>query len=328
MKMQFWKHSIMVLLLLLPISQVSAVVCPPRFLGVNLVPLPTGWYNGAVEMKFPTAEHIAYYKSVGMNAIRLPIAWEDVQPQLNGELNARFIGHTIDFLDLAHAQGMKVLIDLHNYARYRNQLIGTTTVPGTAFKDVWARLASALTRHPAIFAYGLMNEPHNTNGLWHTVAQAGVDGIRSVDTSRPIYVGGDGWSGTESWPTENPMPFVTDPANRIVYEAHIYYDDDHSGRYKTGVGTTDMAVRAAQRLQPFLTWLTANRQRGAIGETGVPMDDPRWLPALTTFLDMTDAACLNWFMWAGGAWRAEYELSLEPINGQDRPQIKLIRSRL
>ena len=54
----------------------------------------------------------------------------------------------------------------------------------------------------------------------------------------------------------------------------------------------------------------------------------RWLQALGRFLDMADSACLNWFMWAGGAWRPNYELNLEPIDGKDRPQIELIRSRM
>jgi len=36
-----------------------------------------------------------------------------------------------------------------------------------------------------------------------------------------------------------------------------------------------MAARAEQRLQPFLTWLKNNNQHGAIGETGVPQDDPQ-----------------------------------------------------
>jgi endoglucanase len=100
------------------------------------------------------------------------------------------------------------------------------------------------------------------------------------------------------------------------------------GRYKIPIGPTDMAVRTEQRLQPFLTWLTRHHQRGAIGEIGVSQDDPRWLPALSKFLDMTDATCLDWFMWAGGGRRENHELALEPINGQDRPQIKLLRSRL
>ncbi len=39
-----------------------------------------------------------------------------------------------------------------------------------------------------------MNEPHDTNGTWKNTAQYGVNGIRSVDSSRKIFVGGDGWS--------------------------------------------------------------------------------------------------------------------------------------
>lgn len=313
------------LLLLAPmVSAYATCAAPVR--GINLVPLPTGWYNGAVELKFPTAAHIAYYKGVGMNTIRLPIVWETIQPTLNGELNARYLKNTTDFLDIANAQGMKVLIDLHNYGRYQEKMIGTADVPAAAFKDIWKRLAGAFTSHPAVYAYGLMNEPHDTAGLWHTVAQSGVDGVRSIDTKKLIYVGGDSWSNSQRWPQVNPVPFVNDPFNMIIYEAHIYFDDDFSGRYKTPIGNTDLTVRAAQRLQPFITWLASTGQRGAIGETGVPMEDPRWLLAMKKFLDMSESACLDWFIWAGGGWRETYELSHEPIAGVDRPQMALIRS--
>ena len=290
--------------------------------------MPTGWYNGAVEMKLPTSTHIAYYKDVGMNAIRLPIVWELIQPTLYGEFDARYLGHVIEFLNSANVQGMKVVVDLHNYGRYREKLVGSPDVPAAAFTDLWRRLAGALSKHPAIYAFGLMNEPHNTGGLWHSVAQSGVNGIRSVDTTHLIYVAGDSWSNSQLWPTVNPEPFVSDPAGLIVYEAHIYFDDDFSGRYTSAVGNTDMTMRAAQRLQPFLSWLTKYSQKGVIGEVGVPMGDQRWLLALQKFLEMSDGSCLDWFMWAGGAWRETYELSLEPINGKDRPQIDVLRSWL
>ena len=58
------------------------------------------------------------------------------------------------------------------------------------------------------------------------------------------------------------------------------------------------------------------------------MDDPRWLLALQKFVDMSNTACLDWFMWAGGGWRETYELSLEPIAGKDRPQVELLRKSL
>ena len=182
-----WLRRATILMVLFGMSwQSVSAACPPRFQGINLVPLPTGWYNSAVEMKFPTAEHIAYYKNAGMNAIRLPIQWEEMQPTLFGALNPRYVEHARDFLDLVQAQGMKVLVDLHNYGRYREQLIGAPQVPAAAFKDVWTKLASAFGSHPAIYAWGLMNEPHHTNGLWHKVAQAGVDGIRAVESGRLV----------------------------------------------------------------------------------------------------------------------------------------------
>lgn len=329
MKMRFLTRWTAILLILASMIGVSAAACPPRLRGINLVPLPTGWYNNAVEMKFPEESHIIYYKNVGMNAIRVPLSWEEMQPILNGQMNQRYIQHTREFLDKAQANGMKVIIDLHNYARYRNVLIGSGDVPVTSFADFWKRLAAALKSHPAVYAWGVMNEPHHTNGTWPGIAQAGINAIRSEDTTRPIYVSGDSWSGAQSWPTQHPTPFVTDPANKIVYEAHVYFDDDYSGRYKTPLAPgVDVVARTTQRLQPFITWIQTHNQRGAIGETGVPMDDPRWLQALGRFLDMADAACIDWFMWAGGAWRPTYELNLEPIDGQDRPQIQLIRSRM
>lgn len=317
------------LALLPPLPAQAAASCAGQVRGINLVPLPTGWYDNAVEMKFPDASYVAYYQGVGLRAIRLPLYWEDMQPIFGASLNARYLQHTREFLDVAQANGMKVLIDLHNYARYRKVLIGSEDVPVAAFARFWKRLAAELKSHPAVFAWGLMNEPHQTGGTWPAIAQAGVDAIRSEDSTRPIYVGGDNWSNAQTWPAQHPAPFVNDPANRIVYEAHVYFDDDFSGRYKVPLGAgVDAAARAAQRLQPFIDWLKKHNQRGAIGEVGVPMDDPRWLQALGRFLDMADAACLDWFMWAGGAWRPNYELNLEPIDGKDRPQIELIRSRM
>ena len=152
------------LLVLLPHLPAQAASCAGQVRGINLVPLPTGWYDNAVEMKFPDASYVAYYKGVGLRAIRLPLYWEDMQPIFGGSLNARYLQHTREFLDVAQANGMKVLIDLHNYARYRKVLIGSPDVPVASFASFWKRLVAELKSHPAIFAWGLMNEPHHTGG--------------------------------------------------------------------------------------------------------------------------------------------------------------------
>ncbi|MFT3850652.1 MAG: cellulase family glycosylhydrolase [Propionivibrio sp.] len=187
------------------------------------MPLPTGWYDNAVEMKFPDAPYVAYYQGVGLSAIRLPLYWEEMQPILNGSLNARYLQHTREFLDIAQTHGMKVLIDLHNYARYRKVLIGSQDVPVASFAGFWKRLAGELKSHPAIFAWGLMNEPHHTGGTWPAIAQAGVDAIRSEDAARPIYVGGDNWSNAQTWPAQHPAPFVERSGEQDrVRGAHLF----------------------------------------------------------------------------------------------------------
>ena len=97
------------LLLLFPHLPAQAA-CAGQIRGINLVPLPTGWYDNAVEMKFPDASYVAYYQGVGLRAIRLPLYWEEMQPIFGGSLNARYLQHTREFLDIAQANGMKVLI--------------------------------------------------------------------------------------------------------------------------------------------------------------------------------------------------------------------------
>jgi hypothetical protein len=49
-----------------------------------------------------------------------------------------------------------------------------------------------------------------------------------------------------------------------------------------------------------VNWLKTYGQKGAIGETGVPGNDPGWIPGLMTTVQVADAACVETYMWAGG----------------------------
>ena len=46
-----------------------------------------------------------------------------------------------------------------------------------------------------------------------------------------ILVAGYEWSGVQQWDLWNPRPWIRDPAQNIRYEAHHYWDPDHSGTY-------------------------------------------------------------------------------------------------
>lgn len=310
-------------------SAFAAGQCASTIKGINLAG-PEFGAKVTDYYRFPTKENAAYYNSVGFDTIRLPLKWERLQPVLFQNLDSAYLKQIIDVLDIAQLNKQKVLLDLHNYGRYNDKVVGSVPeVPIKSFYDVWNKIASAVGAHPAVFAYGLMNEPHGMGDsrLWPAIAQAGVDGVRSVDMTHTLFVAGDGWSNVLNWSKNNPAPFVKDPSNKVVYEAHIYFDDNSSGTYKVGVAdpSVNLPKLVIDRLTPFIDWLSKYSQNGVIGEWGVPKDGS-WTPVIDTFLSTTDANCLGWFFWGGGLSQGNI-LSLEPMNGVDKPQIARVKQR-
>jgi endoglucanase len=228
-------------------------------------------------------------------------------------------------VELARERGIGLLFDLHNYARYNGKLIGTDDVPIAAFADFWRRFAGHYQDASAVFGYGVMNEPHSTQGLWPAAAQAAVDAIRSVDRRHTIFVCGDGWSGAHSWKKINQDFLLNDPEKNLVYEAHQYFDRDNSGRYGRSYDEDGAyPTIGVDRLAPFVEWLKEHDARGFIGEFGVPDHDPRWLVVLDNFLAAMKENQIGGTYWAAGPWWGDYPLSVEPRNGRDRPQMTVL----
>jgi hypothetical protein len=210
---------------------------------------------------------------------------------------------------------MQVIIDLHNYGRYNfnwqkdgnvgpgsanSSLLGTSSLPIAAFANFWLLLATALKDHVGIAAYDLMNEPYNlpTASTWPTAAQSAVNAIRSVDMQRQIIVEGYQWASARYWTTYNANLNIVDPARRLTYEAHSYFDSDGSGRYLQSYAEQRANPNTGvQTIQPFLQWLSQKGVRGYLGEFGVPKNDPNWLTVLNNFLAALRSANVPGTMW-------------------------------
>ncbi len=331
--MPFWK--VFLIVFAVQMSTVSIVEansnCGDPKIGINLAgpefaskkqPGRLGY-----DYQFPTAVHLLYYKAKGFNSVRLPILWERLQSELYSELDSAYLNEIQRFLRKAEQYQIDVVLDLHNYGRYKGEIVGSKQVPNDAFYDVWKRIAQALKSYPALMAYGLMNEPHDTKGLWFQVAQSGVDGIRSVDKHKSIYIAGVHWSNAHIWSRVNPKPFVNDPQNNIAYEAHLYFDKDFSGRYQNPeqiYNKEDVYIR----LKSFVVWLKKYNLKGVIGEWGVPTDNPAWFPVVDEFTDLAQEYCLDWYYWRGGVWADNYLLSLEPVKAKDRPLMEFLSPKI
>jgi endoglucanase len=315
------------------------------------------WYpNGVGEPK-----SLQYYASKNLKLVRFPIKWERVQRTLGGALDATEMARVHAFVDEANSLGMKVILDIHNYCRYRvngsyYRVLGTSALTDANLADLWRRLALEF-RNKNLFAYDLMNEPHGLasgygspagQAIWKNAAQATINAIRTVDTATPIMISGYEWSQATAWVTlSDSLRTLSDSSNKLIFQAHQYMDKNQSGTYENN-GNFDFSFHAgtntqvgSERLKPFIDWLRKYNLKGFVGETSVPGNNQSgWNTALRNMLETikdADDVLVGFTYWAGGPrWPTSTPnwSHIEPYNNRsfpnditkwtDRPQMAAI----
>ncbi|MDQ7969247.1 MAG: glycoside hydrolase family 5 protein [Oxalicibacterium faecigallinarum] len=278
---------------------------------------------------YPAKKEIDHAKGIGSNVIRLPFRWERIQPALQGELDSAELKSLQTTVQRANEAGMCVILDVHNYATYRGQPIGSDAVPTEAFIDLWKRLAAAFPQQDQTI-FGLMNEPAKINiAAWAAIAQQTVNELRAAGIQNIILAAGGRWSGAHEWTkdqggTSNGKAFANfqDPLDRTWLEVHQYADEGFAGT-KTDCVDADRLQRIFANVT---NWARENRKKLYLGEFGTPSDE-KCLAALDAMLSGTNDTSVwrGWTYWAGGAWWGSYPMSIHPRNGVDAPQTDVLK---
>ncbi len=304
------------------------VVSYEKMFGVNLAGAEFKEHvlPGAIEKDYiyPTVAEINYFVAKGMNTFRLPFLWERLQPQLFGDLNTSERSRVDGFVRNALAKGAFVILDPHNYARYRGQVIGESSVKKEAFADFWTKLALRYTDPRVVF--GLMNEPKEMRTeTWVENANAAIQAIRAAGAKNLILVPGNGWSTAHTWseswygtPNANLMANIRDPGNNWAIEVHQYLD----GQAKGVAGDCASRTIGSERLRKFTEWAKQKGLKAFLGEFGGGRNDTCYaaLDDMLTHVDQNRGVWIGWTYWAAGPWWGDYFSSLEP-DGGDRPQL-------
>jgi hypothetical protein len=194
--------------------------------------------GGTVRTSAPllhTAADFAYIAARGVDTVRLPLAWERLQPTLGAALDPAALTALDGMLTAARQNGIDVLLDLHNYGRY-TRADGTVVALGGALTnaqlaDFWTRLSTWVradaARSGTVTGYGLMNEPHALTGgasTWQAASQDALTALRNGGDARLVLVGGYSFSSLTDWRMWHPVGWIDDPADNFAYEAHHYFD--------------------------------------------------------------------------------------------------------
>lgn len=290
-----------------------------------------GTYNS--DYVYPSASSVDYFKGKGMNSVRLPFRWERLQPSLNQAFDTNELSRLTSFVQQVTAKGVTVMIDPHNYARYRGNLIGSYAVPNSAYADFWSRLASQFKGNNLV-VFALMNEPHDMpTEQWLSGANAALAAIRATGATNIVTVPGNAWTGAHSWlksdygtPNGTVMKGIVDPGKNMVFEVHQYLDADSSGTSSICVSPTI----GAERLTAFTGWLRSNGYRAFLGEVGAAANDTcnQAVTGVLNYLQANTDVWAGWTWWAAGPWWGDYMFSIEPSGTVDKPQMSVLQPYL
>jgi len=313
----------------------AAPITPLPYTGVNLSggefgdvkPGVTSIFNK--NYTYPTPSELDYFAAKGVNIIRFPFRWPRLQPTLNQPLVPAELDRIKSVFAEATKRHLTILLDPHDYARFYDKPIGSPDVPNAAFANFWSQLATAFKDNPNVW-FGLMNEPHDMpKEQWLSAANASIAAIRATGAKNMILVPGISWTGAHSWISSgngDAMAKIVDPLNHYTIEAHQYLDSDSSGTKPTAVSPTI----GSERLKQFTAWCREHHLHALLGEFGAA-DNPTAAAATDDtfrYMEANRDVWIGFTWWSAGPWWGDYMFTLEPKNGQDRPQMSIVAPHL
>lgn len=299
--------------------------------GVNLAGAEFGSAipgTDGIDYRFPTTDEVDHFLSRGMNTFRIGFKWERIQAAAYGELDVAYAAKLDALVTYATGKGATVILNPHNFARYYDQVIGSSAVPNGVFADFWKRMASRYAGNAKVM-FNLVNEPHDLpTEQWVSAANAAIAGIRSVGATNTIVVPGNAWTGAHAWsasyygtPNAVAMLAIDDPADKVLFEVHQYLDSSSGGKEGSCVSPTI----GSERLAGWIDWLRANGKKGFVGELAGGDNatcDAAVKDMLGTMMKSTDVLVGFTYWAAGPRWAKDYIFAMEPVNGEDTPQMK------
>jgi len=297
--------------------------------GVNL---PSGSFGSPGDRRefdytYPKNSDIDYFNDKGFKSFRISfLAKRLLSRDASGRLVLTDDMNSLnELIDYAASKGATVILDMHDYGLTMSEkLIGRDPGSIEEFADQWRTIAKEVAQRPNV-VFGLMNEPNRQSAAeWLKGANAAVAAIRQTGAKQLVLVPGSHWDSAVTWTSTDNAEVMTgfqDPGNNFAFEAHQYLDSNNSG-------TSPIAVAGAgsKRLVDFTEWARKHNFRAVLGEFGWAVNEAAQKEGydMLCYMSRNRDVWQSWDYWAGGPWWGDYMYSIQPSNGEDRPQMSVL----
>jgi aryl-phospho-beta-D-glucosidase BglC (GH1 family) len=181
----------------------------------------------------------------GIKHVRFPVRLERLF-RTNGDIKRNDMHALETAIELAKDNGIKISIDIHNYANMRihnnvEKLSKDSAFSIEFYKKTLRRFARLADDHDNIESISIMNEPVGVSKpQWEYISQIAVDTLREANYNKMIYVSTWFWGGIQD-ATHHSKPWIIDSGPH-AYEVHQYFDHGHSGFYRNSYQHDEIAI--------------------------------------------------------------------------------------
>ncbi|KAJ4397459.1 hypothetical protein N0V93_001687 [Gnomoniopsis smithogilvyi] len=251
-----------------------------------------------------------------LNLFRLPVSWQFLaNNQVGGTLDSTNLGKYDQLVQACLQTGAYCMIDIHNFARVNNAIIGQGGPSDDEFVSLWTQLATKYATEEKM-VFELMNEPHDLDiNVWAATCQKVVTSIRNAGaSSQMILLPGTNFDSAATLVSSGStaaMMNITNPdgtTNNLLLDIHKYLDEDNSGTHTTcTTNNIDAFTTVAQ-------FLRQTGRKGLISESGASSDATcvTNFCAQNTFINQNADVFMGFVGWGAGSFDTSYILSLTP----------------
>lgn len=257
-----------------------------------------------------SAARYAMLASKGFKVVRLPFLSGRLFDGLGGGINATYAGFIDQNIQWAAANGMKVWLDCHDYARFRGTVLGSGGFTVAEYVRQKVAILERFKSHSNVVGFEFDNEPHDVTGglsAWYTAATQATNALLAVagwsgTIGLPVYH----WSSNDDFFVHHGQNFVAPVKNaRVIYIFHNYFNAGNTG-FNHPAAPNESAQVHVDRAQAVLNWASSQDVKTGWSEFGIP-DEQDWIDNAKPFVDLLKANVNNIpyaVYWADGDWYA------------------------